>query len=68
MSTHIASYALIGVTGHRVGTRYIFKMEKVAEARFEPHFRFRNADCEVRYARWSESTPAGRSALQREGE
>lgn len=55
---HIASHAIVGVTGHRVGTHYIFKLECIEPARFKPHFRFRNTDCEVEYARWKARTRA----------
>lgn len=68
MKLHIASHAIVGVTGARVGTTYIYAREDVEPARFKPYFRFRNADCEVEYVRWSKAQRAGRSTLQREGE
>lgn len=58
MGKHIASHAIVGVTGRRVGTSYIHKFEHVESARFKPHFRFRNDDCEVEYVRWSKAQRA----------
>lgn len=49
---HIASHAIIGMTGVRVGTHYIFNPEDIEPARYKPHFRFRNVDCEIEYVRW----------------
>jgi hypothetical protein len=52
MSKHLASYALIGVTGRRHGTRFVFKPEDIKAVRSAPHFRWRNNDCRIEYLEW----------------
>lgn len=55
MAKHLASFALIGATGKRVGTRFIFEESGIAQAIQKPHFRFRNNDCRAAWLAWRRS-------------
>lgn len=49
---HIATYAVLGVTGNRVGTGYLYSPEEIQKARdqyakyeYPFHMRWRNDEC-----------------------
>lgn len=64
MAKHLASFALIGVTGKRVGTRFVFKLEDIPQAYPKPHFRFRNDECRSAYNRWAATLAAPSAGAQ----
>lgn len=58
MAKHLASFALIGVSGRRVGTRFVFKFEDIPQGYPKPHFRWRNDECRTAYNRWAALAPS----------
>lgn len=52
---HLASFALIGVMGRRVGTRFVFKPEEIDAVHGNPYFKWRNDDARHVYREWKQS-------------
>lgn len=51
-SSHIASFGLRGMTGARIGTRYLYSFEEVRENVPLPWFRWRNEETRQKYLAW----------------
>lgn len=63
---HIASYGLRGMTGERIGTRYLYTFDEVREAIALPWFRWRTAKSREAYIAWitAQRHPAARTEGQ----
>lgn len=57
---HLASFALIGVTGRRHGTRFVFKPEHIGAVHNNPYFKWRNDDARREYREWLEARSESR--------